>query len=249
MISKEQHESFASFFAEPTRERLRDLLKLGVGETDYLEFKSHWPDISKLAKLVLAMANGGGGVVVVGVEQAASGVLHPAGLGSLLDKADLIPKLNSFVPKELEFQILDFSYSASEYGLLVGKSFQVLLVEDHPSQIPFLALRDGEGIRANSVYVRSGTRTAEATQVGLQEIVNRRIKTGRSSQPSIDVEKHLHQLRVIDEMRPHNDSWFNQFSYDEDARFTNRESSDFAEFLEEAYEAKKNQIWRLLGLG
>lgn len=39
-LAKSQHELFAQFFEEPTREKLRDLVKQNIGETDYLDFKA-----------------------------------------------------------------------------------------------------------------------------------------------------------------------------------------------------------------
>ncbi|MEO9077772.1 MAG: ATP-binding protein [Rhodanobacter sp.] len=247
-ILKEQHETFANFFAQPTREALRDLLRKNIGETDYLDFKSAWPDIAKLSKHILALANSGGGALVVGVTQESNGRLVPSGLPSIKDKASLIPPLGAYLPKTLEYQVLDFSFTASEYEALMGKSFQVLLVEDEPKHLPFLALKDAHGVRANAVYVRSGTSSAEASQLELQNVINRRIETGHSSQPALDLEKHLGQLKSLDELRPQNDCWLNLYFKDHMNQIEDRESSDFKGFVEEAYEMKKAQILSLLGL-
>ena len=247
-ILKEQHEAFANFFAQPTREALRELLRKNIGETDYLDFKSSWPEVPKLAKHILALANSGGGAVVVGVTQESDGRLTPTGLSSIKDKAALIPPLSAFLPKTVEYQVLDFSFGASEYEILIGRSFQVLLVEDEPKHLPFLALKDADGLRANAVYVRLGTSSAEASQTELQAVINRRIETGHSNQSGLDLDRHLAQLRSLDELRPHNDCWLNSFLQDQMSRFDDRESSDFKEFIENAYEMKKAQILGLLGL-
>ncbi len=247
-ILKEQHEAFANFFAQPTREALRELLRRNIGETDYLDFKMDWPEIPKLAKHILALSNSGGGALVVGMRQEPDGRLVPIGLPSIKDKATLIPPLSAYVPKTLEYQVLDFSFAASEYDVLVGKSFQVLLVEDEPKHLPFLAMKDADGLRANAVYVRSGTSSTEAGQLELQAVINRRVETGHSSQPALDLDKHLIQLRSLDELRPHNDCWLNSYFKDQMSQFDDRESSDFKDFVEEAYEMKKAQIMRLLGI-
>lgn len=246
-ISKDQHEAFAIFFSKPTRDALREVLRKSIGETDYLEFKGFWPETPKIAKHILALANSGGGAIVVGVNQMSDGMLVPDGLDSLEDKADLIPRLRAFVPTGLEFQVLDFHFSASEYSGLIGKMFQVLLVEDVPKLLPFLAIRDGDGIRSNAIYVRSGTRSAEANQRELQSVINRRIETGYSNQPGLDLEKHLIQLRALDELRPGNDCWFNSVVKGNADEADDLESSDFKNFLNEAYESKKELIRRLLG--
>lgn len=247
-ILKEQHETFARFFTAPTRDALRELLRRNIGETDYLDFKADWPALPKLARHILALANSGGGALVVGVSQQADGSLVPIGLPSIKDKAQLIPPLSGYLPKPLEYQILDFAFGAAEYEALVGKSFQVLLVEDDPKILPFLALREGEGLRTSVVYVRDGTTSTEAGHLQLQAVLNRRIESGYSSQSSLDLDKHLAQLRVLDEHREANDSWMSQFSRDEQSRFDDTQSDDHKEFIEDAYQAKKQAIWRLLDL-
>ena len=247
-ILKEQHESFANFFTTPTRDSLRELLRRNIGETDYLDFKSEWPETPKLAKHILAIANSGGGALVVGVAQHADGSLLPNGLLALKDKSALVPPLGAYLPKTLQYEILDFSFTASEYPALVGKSFQVLLIEDTPKELPFLALKDGDGLRANAVYVRSGTSSSEAGHVELQTLINRRVETGHSNQAALDLDKHLGQLRTLDEVRPNNDCWINSYLINELSRYDDRESSDHKDFIEEAYELKKAQIMRLLEL-
>lgn len=247
-ILKEQYEIFANFFAQPTREALREILRKNTGETDYLDFKGSWPDIAKLAKHVLALANSGGGALVIGVTQESNGHLVPSGLSSIKDKAAIIPPLSAYLPKTIEYHILDFSFTASEYTTLIGKSFQVLLVEDEPKYMPFLALKDADGMRANAIYVRSGTSSTEASHLELQSVINRRIETGHSNQPTLDLDKHLGQLRSLDELRPHNDCWFNHYFKDQNDQIDDRESSDFKSFIEHAYDMKKAQILELLGL-
>lgn len=225
-LLKSQHEGFADFFEKPTKDRLRELLRRNLGEADYLDFKQDWPDTPKLARHILAMANSGGGALVFGVAQESNGRLEPVGLASIKDAAQLMPQLSSFIPKMLEFQVFDFSYSASEYPSLVGKAFQVLLVEDTPKSLPYLALRDAEGVRTNAVYVRSGTSSVEASQTELQSLINRRIETGHSNQATLDLDKHISQLRALDERRDANDCWINEYFKDMQ-RFDDHESSDF----------------------
>lgn len=247
-LLKEQHETFARFFAEPTREALRELLRRNIGETDYLDFKADWPALPKLARHILALANSGGGALVVGVVQGADGALVPSGMPAIKDKAQLIPPLTAYLPKALEYQVLDFSFTAAEYQALVGKSFQVLLVEDEPKHLPFLAVRDADGLRCSAVYVRAGTTSTEAGHIELQSVLNRRIESGHSSQPSLDLDKHLAQLRSLDEHRADNDSWINELMREQSSRYDDTESRDYKDFIEDAYELKKQMILRLLGL-
>ncbi|HET7331834.1 ATP-binding protein [Dyella sp.] len=247
-ILKEQHESFARFFASPTREALRELLRRNIGETDYLDFKADWPALPKLARHILALANTGGGALVIGVAQEADGALVPRGMPAIKDKALLILPLSAYLPKMLQFEVLDFSFAAAEYQALVGKSFQVLLVEDTPKELPFLALKDADGLRTSAVYVRTGTTSTEADHTQLQAIINRRIESGHSSQPSLELDKHLAQLRVLDEHRCNNDSWISELLREQSSRFDDGESGDYRSFIEDAYESKKQLILHLLGL-
>ena len=114
-LLKEQHETFARFFAEPTREALRELRRRSIGETDYLDFNADWPALPKLARHILALANSGGGALVVGVVQESDGALVPSGMAAIKDKAQLIPPLTAYLPKALEYQVLDVSFAADEY--------------------------------------------------------------------------------------------------------------------------------------
>jgi hypothetical protein len=192
-------EAFARFFEEPSRERLRVILKENSGETNNLDFKEEWPKVAKLARHVLGLANSRGGCLVVGVSQRENGTLDPVGLSRLKDKTEVINPLASYLPEPLmsELAILDFSYEASEYPRLQGKSFQVLIVDCDPAHLPFLAKRDGDGVRNNVVYVRRGTASTEANHEELQRILNRRLDTGYSSRRELDLRTHLEQLKIL----------------------------------------------------
>jgi predicted HTH transcriptional regulator len=247
-IEKDQHEQFAKFFSEPSRESLRDLIKNTVGEADHLDFKEAWPDIVKLAKHALSIANSGGGAIIVGIRQTEEGKLDACGASPLLDKAELAIGLQRYLPKSLKYFVIDFHYNASDYDDLKGKSFQVFLVEGDAKQLPFLSLSDGSDIRKNAIYVRSGTSSREADHDELQQLINTRIETGHSSQGALELTKHLQQLRALDEFRPGNDSWLSQFFQHVQSERDDQESSDFKEFLEDAYESKKALVYRELGL-
>ncbi len=192
-------EGFAQFFEAPSREGLRDLLRNHAGEANELDFKKEWPDSSKLARHVLGLANFGGGCIVIGMEQRDDGTLSPIGLSTLTDKTEILSGLNNYVPGILmrQVDVLDFAYAAAEYPKLRGKSFQVLFVEDDPIHLPFLAVRDGQHIDNNKIYIRRGVATDEASHDELQHVLSRRVETGYSSRREIDLRTHLEQLRVL----------------------------------------------------
>jgi hypothetical protein len=195
--SKGWQEDFARFFESPSRESLRDLLRGHVGELDNYDFKRQWCSFSKLARHILGFANLGGGCLFFGIEQQDEGSFDPIGLTDLVDKADVHKGIEKYVPAQLEYEVLDFSYEASEYKKLIGKRFQVLLVEDSPRYIPFVALDNGEGIRKNAIYARHGTSTEEAGYEELQRMINRRVETGYSSQEEFKLDKHLGELQAL----------------------------------------------------
>lgn len=198
-IGKGVKEVFARFFEDPTRDKLREILQLNTGEEDYLDFKALWPDNAKVAKHILAFANSGGGCLVVGVSQHEDGSLRADGLSDekFMDKAMISQKTKKYLPNWLDYSIYDFHYVESEYGSIRGKKFQVLLVEDDPQHIPFVAKTAGDKVRSGAIYVRSGTESIEASYEKVQQLINRRIETGYSSSKEMDLQEHLKQLKIL----------------------------------------------------
>ena len=72
---------------EPSREKFREFIKNNVGELDEVDFKEQWISKGELSKLLLAMANSRGGVIVIGIKENDDGTLEPIGLEELKDKA------------------------------------------------------------------------------------------------------------------------------------------------------------------
>ncbi len=196
--SKGLHEEFARFFEEPKRETFRDLIRGHYGEMPHLDFKREWPAFPKVARHTLGFCNSGGGVMILGVAEKGGG-LETVGLPAITDKAEVTGGMAKHVPERLAraVEILDFTFTESEYPALKGKAFQVLLVGDDPTHLPFVCKGDGDGIRKGAVYVRRGTTTEEASDEELQNVLNRRLETGYSTRSEIDLQTHLEQLRVL----------------------------------------------------
>ncbi len=192
-------ENFACFLEEPTRDRLREVLKEQFGEFHNLDFKADWPEDAKLAKHILGMANSGGGCLVLGVSETPSKTHQPTGLAHARDKADFQNGLQGILPAALldQMLVLDFQYAASEYPALVGKIFQTVIVPDDPQNLPFLAAGETTGIRRTEIYIRRMASTAPATYEEIQEILNRRIATGHSTQHALGLNQHLEDLRKL----------------------------------------------------
>ena len=193
-IPKQFSEAMACFFESPTRETLRELLRTHLGELDECDFKAEWPpQLSIIARHILGIANSGGGVIVVGMaEKEDDKSLEPVGLTTVLDKAKVHKGVEKYLPDSLRrcFDVHDFRYQASEYPVLIGKVFQVVLIEDDPLHLPFVCCWNGDKIREAAIYIRRGTSTEEANYNELQEIINRRIETGYSSQGEIELQNH-----------------------------------------------------------
>lgn len=194
--AKGYREAFARFFENPTREGLRAILKENIGELKELDFKETWPESSSLAKHILGMANSGGGCIVAGVEDT---TLEPKGLAKSEDKTVIFNGIKNHVPPALleNVEIVDFSYDAAEYPKITGKIFQVLFVGYDKKHLPFVSVRAGTSIRANTVYVRRGASTEEANYEELQQVINARLETGYSSTKELDLQSHFEQLKVL----------------------------------------------------
>jgi predicted HTH transcriptional regulator len=192
-------EQFAKFLESPSRELLRDVLKEQLGEQRNLDFKAEWPDTARLARHILGLANSGGGCLIVGICEREDKTLDISGLRALSDKADLANQIRNYLPFLLmeEVSINDFTYEASEYPKLVGKSFQVLIVPDNPENIPFLASKEAQDLKRTVVYVRRMASTEEATYEELQAVINRRIGTSHSNQRTLDLSSELGELRML----------------------------------------------------
>lgn len=192
-------EEFARFLEQPSRDGLRDLLKNHYGELPKLDFKVQWPDRIGLVKHILGFANSGGGCLVFGVCENNNNTFEAIGLPACRDKADVDHEIRRFLPQALmeTIKVMDFSYEAAEYPKLVGKSFQVLIVPDNPNSLPFLALADSADLKKTAVYVRRMASTEEATYEEFQDVINRRLATGHSTQSELDLSRHLQELRAL----------------------------------------------------
>ncbi len=195
-------EEYAKFFESPDRVGFKELLKNNTGEFNHIDFKEQWLMSAKLAKHILGFANSRGGVLVFGVKENEDKTLASIGLESLQDKTQVINSVKSYLPEKISFKVFDFSFKETEWADIKGKKFQVLIVEDRPNHLPFLSMRDSEGIKKNTVYYRGSVNTDEATHEQLQQIINRRIDTGYSTTKEMEFRAHLNQLKDLYDMIP-----------------------------------------------
>ena len=253
-MHKSFHEEFTLFFDKPSRVTLHNLLKRHYGETNNLDFKVQWPSDAKLARHILGLANSGGGCLVIGVEEREDKVLINVGLEDMKDRTIIQNKLQQYLPPQLDYDPLSFSFEGSVYGVLNGKKFQVIMVENRPTHLPFISLNsNGKDIRKNSIYIRRSSSTEEVNYTELQELLNRRLEANYLAQTDFDLARELFDLKTL-YYHLSNEEFIQRFEYDsydpykfEDDDRTDQEKT-FDHFIARTIEAKEKRIRNLLGV-
>ncbi|MEH7181126.1 AlbA family DNA-binding domain-containing protein [Neobacillus vireti] len=223
--------SLKQFVKNPSHESLKELLLTNTGETDFLDFKTKWTEFSKMAKHILAIANSGGGCIIVGVNQNDEGAILLTGLkeDDFLDKADIDNKLANLLPKYLKYRTEDFQFDGDQQNLS-DKRFQVLIIEYDPKYVPYTSIIQRNELRYGAIYVRQGTKSLEATNDKLVEIILRKVQSGGSGVNEYTLKEHLDQLKEL---------------YEE---LATQKNTDYAHFIAELIERKKERIRHLLDI-
>ncbi|PLS17070.1 ATP-binding protein [Bacillus sp. M6-12] len=220
------------FLIQPGHDQLKELLLHNTGETDFLDFKWKWIDFTKMAKHILAIANSGGGCIIVGVNQTDDGKISIDGLSEreFLDKADVDNKLENLLPKYLKYHTEDFIFPKRTHALLQGKRFQVMIIEYDPKYVPYTSTITRGELTYGAIYVRQGTKTIEASNDKLVEIILRKAESGGSDYHELSLKEHLNQLKEL---------------YEEANSLPN---AGYIEFVTDMIEKKKQKILSLLDL-
>lgn len=183
---------------EPTLDHFREFLKSETGEHNAIDFKQEWIEKDKLAKLMLALANYGGGIVVFGVHENDDKTFSCTGLKELQAKEQIGSWISPYLSSNLKYNVYDFSYQTSEYEVLNGKQFQILVVEDTPEFLPFISRKEGSNIKPSVIYIRRGTSDEQITEEELSHILDRRMKYifPETGKPLV-LKEHLEQLKIL----------------------------------------------------
>ena len=160
---------------EPTLDNFREFIHSQMGEHNAIDFKGQWIEGAALAKEILALANSKGGIIVFGVAENEDKTTKIDGLSEIRDKAVISNDIKNYISSDLKYDVYDFSYETAEYEVMKGKKFQMLVVEDTPEHIPFLAKRESGSLKQNMIYVRRGTSCEIANQEELDRLLKRRI--------------------------------------------------------------------------
>lgn len=180
--------------SSPDRQQFANILKDQEYETDSIDFKEAWIEKGKLAKIILAMANYGGGCIIFGIKETESNIGEPQGLSKddIKDEAVVANSVKKYLPNNIIWKLHTFSFEKSEYEILSGKTFQILVVHDTPEFIPFISISEGDELKNAAIYTRRNTECVIANNSELQNMIDRRINTQYISK--IDFSEHLRQL-------------------------------------------------------
>lgn len=195
---KQMKDIVYALLQEPTLDKFREFLHEQLGENNSIDFKGQWIEGPALAKEILALANSQGGIIIFGVAEDKDKSTRIDGLSEIRDKAIISNDIKNFISSDLKYEVYDFSYTTSEYEVLNGKHFQMLVVEDVPEKAPFFAKRESGSLKQNMIYVRRGTSCEIANEEELVRMIERRInyKYPNSGSP-LELSEHLSQLKDL----------------------------------------------------
>lgn len=188
---------YDQFLKEPTKDNFRDFMKKSCGELNEMDFKETWIDKGSLAKIMLAMANNGGGIIVFGVKENEDNTFDILGLDSLKDTADISNSISRLVSSSLDYEVFNFVFDLDVYGEFENKKFQIMVIHDTPERLPFVSLGQSEKIEKDVIYVRRGTKSEKATSEEINRIIERKIATIYSENTDMSLDQHLEQLKKL----------------------------------------------------
>lgn len=185
------------FLQEPTREKFIDLVFDGVGEQDSIDFKKIWIDPQKLSEIILGMANTGGGVIILGVDEKEDGTMEAVGLEEIVDKEKQHSKISKFLPNTVKFDILDFDFSGEAYSKIENKMYQIIVINSEDKDLPYMWDRDSNENQVGCVFIRKGTKTVKANSFELSELIGKKIRSMYAEGSRLALEEHLEQLKTL----------------------------------------------------
>lgn len=186
-----------NFLQEPTRERFVDIVFDGVGEQNCIDFKKIWIEPQKLSEIILGMANTGGGVIILGVEEKENGTIEAVGLSEIFDKEKQHSKITKFLPDTVKFDIFDFDFSGETYSKIENKMYQMILIQSDDKNLPYMWNKDSNGNEVGCVFIRKGTKTVKANSGELSELIDKRIRSMYTEGSTLALEEHLDQLKIL----------------------------------------------------
>lgn len=188
---------YDEFLKEPTKDNFCEFVKNNCGEFNEVDYKKTWPDKGKLAKIILAMANSHGGIIIIGVEEQSDGKIIPLGLENFRDKADVNNDISKYILPGLDYEIYDFSYDGAEYSLMENRKFQMVVIHDTPERLAFISLAETTNLDKDTIYIRRGTKCEKANSTEIEKILETKISKIFKETSDMSLEEHLSQLKLL----------------------------------------------------
>ncbi len=217
----------------PTKDNLIKYFKNHLGEMSEFDFKTTWTEDVNLAKLVLSMANSGGGIILVGIKETQEKI-EAVGLTSIKDKEKIRNGIKKYLPDSLKFIIYDYVYDGISYEEFKNKKFQMMSVLSDDNYLPYLCQKDCDTkLEKGTIYVRKGTSNEKADNHDITEMVNKRVLAFKSNG---DLVRHLDELESLYKKYP------NTTTIQLNKAFGSNRLSEFESFLAKCIEIKKEMI-------
>ena len=228
----------------PDKQKFADLMKDTEYETDSIDFKETWIEKGKLAKIILSMANYGGGCIIFGIKENENHIGEPVGLKTenTKDQATVNDSIKKYLPETIKWDLHTFSYDKSEYEKMANKTFQILIVHDTPEYLPFISVSEGDDLKISTIYTRRQTQCVIANNSELQHMIDRRIKTQHISK--ISFSEHLEQLKELYDYTPAKVSSSLKLL----SPRLKKSNKDFYAIIDNLIQKKLTQIEELMGL-
>ncbi|WP_088044502.1 helix-turn-helix domain-containing protein [Bacillus sp. EAC] len=211
---------------------LKSLIEQSFGENNALDFKETFIREDHIAKLIVAMANSGGGSIIFGVNDDN----QPVGLikEELKDPTDFQRKLNGYLPSILNYNLQQIEYDENEiYGYFSGKTFFIIYIPEQNRFIPFIAKRGSDKLFTDKIYIRKNTSIETATNEDLEMIFKKRLIEQYEDLSNMSLNEHMEQLKILYSISANSgDSIKNEKSSKE----------NFGEFIARMIEKKKRKI-------
>ncbi|MYL33258.1 hypothetical protein GLW05_06545 [Pontibacillus yanchengensis] len=178
---------------------LKRLLEEYYGEKNDIDFKKEIIEYQKISKIILAMANNGGGVVIFGITDD-----HKPVGAEKVDATDFNVGIRKYVPENLKYEDYYVDYKEDEmYGEFSGKTFLILYIPQQYRFAPFMAIKkSGEVIKDNVIYIRKNTSNGIASQTDINEIIEKRIYEEYNDLSELTLETHIEQLKTLYKYSP-----------------------------------------------
>jgi hypothetical protein len=150
-------------------------------ECDTLDFKSAFDpgrlaDWCELVKDIVAMANSGGGTIVIGANDDGTASGYDATIFQKIDPADIVNKLHKYTEQQFaDFRVGDCKISGQSVALLVIGGVRFPIVFTAPGGYEISSGKPKSAFRVGTVYFRHGAKSEPGTTQDLRNALDREL--------------------------------------------------------------------------